>query len=137
MHVRMCVCVCVHPLSYKKLVMWCGVIWTSYDWLNKFCNIYMAAIVGIISKHIALKLKCVVETNLIRVSYCCISCSFHFNSYLKQLYISNKTERFSYKVDVVWRVLRCLEAELAWAIDWLLRVISYTTKKLKNKVVLN
>ena len=44
-----------------------------------------------------LELKCVIETNLIRVSYRCKSHSFHFNSYLKQVYISNKTECFNYK----------------------------------------
>ena len=45
----------------------------------------------------ALELKHVVETNLIRASYHCISRSFHCNSHLKQLYISNKTQRFGYK----------------------------------------
>ena len=45
---------------------------------------------------VALELKRVVETNLIRVSYHCIGHSLHFNSYLKQLYTSNKTERFTY-----------------------------------------
>ena len=55
----------------------------------------MAAIIGIISSVVALELKHALETNLIRVSYHYISCSFHFNI-LKQLYISNKMERFSY-----------------------------------------
>ena len=41
-------------------------------------------------------LMCIIETNLIRVGLHCISCYFHFNGYLK-LYISNKTEHFSYK----------------------------------------
>ena len=50
----------------------------------------MIAIVGIISIGMALELKYVIETNLNRVSYCCISRSFQFNSYLKQLYMSNK-----------------------------------------------
>ena len=45
----------------------------------------------------ALELKLVIETNLTRVSYHCRSCFFDFNSYLKQLYISNKTEHFNYK----------------------------------------
>ena len=44
-----------------------------------------------------LELKRVVETRLITVSFHCISHSFHFNSELKQLYISNKMERFSNK----------------------------------------
>ena len=46
---------------------------------------------------VALEPKRVVETNLIRVSYYCISHFIHFNSSLKKLYISNKTERFSCK----------------------------------------
>ena len=44
-----------------------------------------------------MKLKCIVEISLITVSFHCISRSFHFNSYLKHLYISNKMEHFSYK----------------------------------------
>ena len=61
--------------------------------LNQF---YMAAIVDIISR-CGLIMKCVIETILIRVSCCCISRFFKFNNHLKQLYISNKTERFGYK----------------------------------------
>ena len=56
----------------------------------------------------ALELKCIVETSSqITVNFHCKSCSFHFNSYLKQLYISNKTERFGNKngCDVI-----CIEA---------------------------
>ena len=53
-------------------------------------QLYSVSLVGV-----ALELKAVVETTLIRISYCCISHSFHFDSYLKQLY-SNKTECFSY-----------------------------------------
>ena len=68
-------------------------ILTLYDWLNKLHNVYMAAIVGIISRY-GLGIE---ETSLITVSIHCISCSFHFNTYLKQLYISKKTEHFSNK----------------------------------------
>ena len=46
---------------------------------------------------VALELKCDIETSLLFVSFHCITCSFHFNSYLKQLYRSNKTEHFNYK----------------------------------------
>ena len=56
----------------------------------------MAAIVGIISRH-GLRIELVVETNLVRVSYYCISHSFHFDSHLEQLYISNKMEEFNNK----------------------------------------
>ena len=43
---------------------------------------------------VALKLKCVAQTSLITISFPCISHSFYFNSYLKQLYISNKMKPF-------------------------------------------
>ena len=51
----------------------------------------MAAIVNIVSRH-GLG---IVETSLITVNFCYINHSFHFNSYLTQLYISNKMEHFS------------------------------------------
>ena len=46
---------------------------------------------------VALELKLIIQTNLIKVSYHCISYYFHFNVPFKQLYTSNKTECFSYK----------------------------------------
>ena len=46
---------------------------------------------------VALELQCVIETNLIRISYHCISYYFHFNIPFKWLYTSNKVEHFSYK----------------------------------------
>ena len=39
--------VCLSP----KLLITSGMIWTSYDWLNKFYSFYMAAVVDIISRH--------------------------------------------------------------------------------------
>ena len=51
-----------------------------YDWLNKLHNVY---IVAIVNTDVALELKHIVETSLITVHF--QSCSFHFNSYLKQL----------------------------------------------------
>ena len=45
----------------------------------------------------ALGLKHIVETSLITVSFCSISCTFCLNSDLKQQYISTKTEHFNYK----------------------------------------
>ena len=77
---------------------------------------------GIIIIGMGLKLRCVTDTNLIRVTYHCISHSFHFNNLLKQLYVSNKTEQFSYK----GRCCACghtyicqgtLKEELAWSTD--------------------
>ena len=44
-----CACVCVHPEGYEQLVAWCGVTQFPYDWSNKFCGFYMAAVVDIIS----------------------------------------------------------------------------------------
>ena len=46
---------------------------------------------------VALELKHIIETNLIRVSHRCINRYFHFSSCFKQLYKSNKTEHFNYK----------------------------------------
>ena len=61
----------------------------------------MIDLVSIISG-MALRLKGVVETNLIRLNEHCICHHLHFKSCLKQLYISNKIEHFSYKVGVAY-----------------------------------
>ena len=58
---------------------------------------YMADIVSIINIGMTLELKHILQTSLITVCLCYMNRSFHFNNYLKQLYISNKTEHFSYK----------------------------------------
>ena len=59
---------------------------------------------------VALVLKSIVETNLTRVRNHCISRYFHFSIPIKQLYTSNKMERFSYKVGVAWLCGRmCIE----------------------------
>ena len=42
-------------------------------------------------------MKLVIETNLVRLIYHFTSHYFHFYSSLKQLYTSNKMERFSYR----------------------------------------
>ena len=52
MFVCVCVCVCVHACVCACVFPEAsGVIWTSYDWLNKFCSFYMAAVVVIGSGH--------------------------------------------------------------------------------------
>ena len=64
----------------------------------------------------ALELKHVIETNLISITYCCISCYFHFNIPFKQLYTSNKIERFSFKggcAVLMHTRIECLKEELA------------------------
>ena len=81
-----CVCVCLLP----RLLITSGMIWTLYDWLNKFYSFYMAAVVIIHS-------GCVIETNPISINQSCISHYFHFNNRLKQLYTSNKMECLGYK----------------------------------------
>ena len=78
--------------------------------------IWQVSLVGVV-----LELKCVIETNPIRVSYHCIS----YNSFLKQLYISNKTEHFSYKSGYGLTHIETFKKELAWVIDnWLQFIIN-------------
>ena len=48
MYVFVCACMCPPP---RLPVLPSGVIWAPYDRLNKFCSLYMAAVVGIISGH--------------------------------------------------------------------------------------
>ena len=80
---------------------------------------------------VALGLKCVVEINLVKVSYHCINGYFHFNIPFKQLYTG--------VVCVSICVSKCLKEELAWAIDKRLQVISnkivIPLRNLKNKAV--
>ena len=43
-----CVCVCVFAcVSTLRLLITSGVIWTPYDWSNKFYGFYMAVVVDI------------------------------------------------------------------------------------------
>ena len=55
--VLVCACVCLPP----RLLITSGMIWTIYDWLNKFYSFYMATVVIIGS-------RCVVETNPISIN---------------------------------------------------------------------
>ena len=82
--------VCVHVCLFPRLLITSGIIWTLYDWLNKFYSFYTAAVVIIHS-------GCVIETNPIGINQSCISHYFHFNNRLKQLYTSNKREFLGYK----------------------------------------
>ena len=43
-----CVCLCVHPWGYSRLVVWYGL---HMIWLNKFYSFYMGATVDIGSGH--------------------------------------------------------------------------------------
>ena len=47
MFVCVCVCVCLRVYPPLRLLITNGVIWTPYNWLNKFYGFYMAAVVGI------------------------------------------------------------------------------------------
>ena len=52
--VSICLVLCVSVCLPPRLVITSGVMWCDmdpYDWLNKFCSFFMAAIVGIISRH--------------------------------------------------------------------------------------
>ena len=44
----MCACLCV---CVGRLLITSDVIWTPYNWLNKFYSCYMANVVGIINGH--------------------------------------------------------------------------------------
>ena len=79
----------------------------------------MAAVVGIISGR-DLSIHTHREN---RVSYIALyKPLLHCSSYLKQLYLSNKTECFSFKDRRGW--CGCTLIELAWAADKWLRVIN-------------
>ena len=56
----MCVCLCECLLL--KLLITSGMMWMSYDWLNKFCSCYMATVVVIVNGH-GLGIVRVVDTN--------------------------------------------------------------------------
>ena len=64
--VCVCVCVCVCGMSTPKAIN-SGMICTPYDWLNKLYNLYMQTLVSIVG--MALEMKCIIETSLIRVNY--------------------------------------------------------------------
>ena len=44
-YVCVCVCVCLLP----RLLITSDVMWTSYNWLNKFHSCYMGTVVSIIN----------------------------------------------------------------------------------------
>ena len=89
-------CVCVSMCPPPRLVITSGVIWTPYDWLNKYYSFCMAAIVGIVSRcglriearrrNQPNKSKLVLYKPLLRLC-----------SHLKQPYISKKIKHCSYK----------------------------------------
>ena len=65
----MYVCVYIHVyVPPLRLLITSGMMWIPCDWLNKFYSFYMAAIDGVVIVSMALAMKCIIETNLIRVS---------------------------------------------------------------------
>ena len=47
-YVSMCVFVCVFCLLLSTRLS--GIVWTQYDWVNKFYNFYMSAVVDVVSR---------------------------------------------------------------------------------------
>ena len=82
-----------------RLVITSGVMWHDmdpYDWLNKLCNFCMAAIVSIVTR-CGLRIEAPHRNQTNKSKLALYKPLLHFYSHLKQLYISNKMERFSYK----------------------------------------
>ena len=72
-------------------------IWTLYDWLNKLYNFYMAAIIGILGSRRGLTIEACCSNQPNKSKLALYKSLLHSYSHLKQLYMSNKTEHFSYK----------------------------------------
>ena len=91
------VCVCVSAPKVRNNVMaWCGMIWTPYDWLKEVIQFCMAAVVSIVSScGLIIEACCRNQPTKSKLVLC--KPWIHFNSHLKQLYISNKMKHFSCK----------------------------------------
>ena len=71
-------------------------IWTQYDWLNKYYSFCLAAIVDIVSRRgLTIGARRRNQPNKSKLSL--YKPLLGLYSHLKQPYISNKTKRFSYK----------------------------------------
>ena len=71
-------------------------IWTPYDWLNKYYSFYTAAIVGIVSRRgFRIEVRHRNQPNKSKLAL--YEPLLRLYSHLKQPPISNKTKRFSYK----------------------------------------
>ena len=130
------VCVCLSPM----MLITSGVIWTQYDWLNKFYDFYMTATANIVSR-CGLTIDACYSNQPYKSKLALRKPWIHFNRHLKQLYIIvTRWNASVIKVGVAYvgvHILRYLKEELVWATDkWLgLFVIynSYTTKELRIK----
>ena len=96
----MCVCVCV-CVCVCACLHWCvcvyppdviNIKWTLYDWLNKFYSFYVAAVVGIISRHgLSIDVHHGNQPNKHKPALYKPSTSF--NSHLKLLYIDKQQKK--------------------------------------------
>ena len=78
-YVGMCACVCMCMYVYacvcayvggcitdQRKFITSGMVWIPFDWLNKFYSYHLPPpIISIVNRY-GLKMKCIVETNLIR-----------------------------------------------------------------------
>ena len=122
----MCVCVCVSVCSPPRLVITGGMIWTPYDWLKKYYNFCVAAIVGIVSRH-GLRIEAHRRNQPNKSKLVLYKPLLRLCRHLKQPYISNKTKRFSHKggCGVHGRTrIEVLKEELTWATYKQFQVIS-------------
>ena len=85
----------------------------------------MAAIVGIVNRCcLTIEARCTCRSQPNKSKLALYKPLLHFYSHLKQLYISNKTERFSYKGGCGVCRSYVSRQELAWTTDKRFRVIS-------------
>ena len=89
--------VCVFVCLLQRLLITCGMIWISYDWLTKFHICYMAAVL-IINGRCGLRVQacCINQPNKSKLSLY-KPLLLRTLTFFKQLYTRNKTEHFSYK----------------------------------------
>ena len=119
--VSVCTSVCMY-VSTPEDINYSGVIWTQYDWLNKFYNFYMTAIVSIISRcGLTIEACHSNQPNKSKLTLC--KPLLHCNRHLKQLYIIvTRWNASVIKVGVMYmgvHILRYLKEELVWATDGL------------------
>ena len=73
-------------LSAPRLLITSGMIYTPYDWLNKFYSFYKPDVVSIISvRGFTIEARHRKQTN--KTKLVLYNCYFHCNRHLKQLYI--------------------------------------------------
>ena len=106
---NVCVCVCVY-VCVRVSIIWSlyHAIHTCththiYTHINKGYSFYMTAVIVIGGRHNfrTTYVKCVVETNLIRASYRCVSHYFHINIPLNNCTQATRWSALIIKVDLV------------------------------------